>query len=96
MGEMSIEVPPLATTALTGYIGAGEREIRSATWRVELYAVHPKIRILRNGNPVEWSACSVEARRFINRTVRTFNQANALAAQAAATQPRKGASSAIA
>ena len=37
----TVIVPPSVETAITGFVGAGEKTTRGRTWRAEIYAGRP-------------------------------------------------------
>lgn len=52
MSDATLIVPTLAETALTGFIGAIEKTIAGACWRLELRRGRPEL-FLRDGRPAD-------------------------------------------
>lgn len=70
---IELEVPPIHETNLTGFVGAGTRNIRGTDWRAECHIGQP-VKLLRNGVPCEWASATNEARKFANNVVKSLGR----------------------
>lgn len=80
--DMTVTIPPICETQLTGFIGASERVLYGATWRVEWWNDQPA-RLLKDGQPQEVKQIGLRdtraVRSLLTQSHAFFTRANELA-----------------
>lgn len=79
MANFTLIQPPLAETAVTGFVAAGERTVGGAHWRAEAYAGEP-IRLVRDGKLIAWADAGPRGRRLAHDLAEFLNKAAAIKA----------------
>jgi hypothetical protein len=72
-------VPTNLERELTGFICAGEKEIRGQQWRVEFHSGRAPA-LTRNGIAVAWEAATNEARKFVHAVADFYRSSASLSA----------------
>lgn len=79
MAAFTLIQPPLAETAVTGFVAAGERKAGRVHWRAEAYAGEP-IRLVRDGKPIAWGDATAHGHRLAHDLADFLNKAAAIKA----------------